>query len=72
MYITQKNPQNILFDDINAGFKRLLKRELSSNPASSIGNGSDYESEGGEFESHCGQDFLYIVFERKHSAGAST
>ena len=31
-------------------------------PASSVGRGSDYESKGFEFESHCGQEFYILYF----------
>ena len=48
--------------EVHVCTKATLKGERSSIPSSSIGDGSDCESQAGEFKSHCGQEFfiLYI------------
>ena len=37
--------------------KISFKGEFSSILTSSVGRGSDYETQGCEFESHCGQEY---------------
>ena len=44
-----------------------LKVEFSSSPASSVGRGSDYDSQGCGFESHCGQEFFILYFFALHA-----
>ena len=56
--LTQSRPRSGRNKCVNV----ILKRELSSIPASSVGRCSDYESHGCEFKSHYGQDCLIYIF----------